>query len=1243
MVELWGMVRANPDKIETRPTTEPVKEVAPIGGMAEVVSSLVNMIQKINDLYDANKALKRANELYVLGDMDKAKDLAIGIFKRLEQLGKMPKGLNSAEIQEKIQSNKFDSLAQEVKKIQGGGRARTDRKLVNLVHGLAEPMKIDPVRDPVRHEDENKALKKKVSKYVKGRETALGVEEKQIHAELADLLKKIENTSVNTQTISELTNLREVISAGYLGEVDAKYQIDALRKSIAKGADKFGKENKSSSVGDLAKIAGDVVTGDVPGALEKVGEIIGQGKQGEKVFVTRLGKLMEGMDKVKSGLSKGLSIQESVRGLHESEIREVRSLLSSTRKVVDPAERSPYYEEKYVDFIETLGLSEKELSGIIKMANSIDVHYQREQISLEVKDGKLSVERPRKNPRTGLADGEVRMSSDGQPMYGIDSLGMMRPEDVEALYETGKEHFNEVYEELPNGRFRERNFAEQLQRALDRAKDMKLQQNTQRESFLNINMQELFVAMQEYDKNNPPNTAAGEMSIHEMIDMDFYRDHQVAKLKDEEVLNNPDGRNKKRFEDWWYQEVSFNQRGLAYEGLFERRNQSPRMQRLNSLMEIIGVGTEKKGLANWMAMSYSTIDQQNNSYVNAEFMGKLATVWTNQGVDFRLENMLKEYREQISLVGENGERKNTNDRGQEIGTISVFDAVSFLQKDIPNTTPEDRQMRADLGIPDWWKGKWGTYVYKYSETGARTKARRAAWDYFLEKELGVDISPASLRKVELDTISNKYQLMFDLAFQYSVVHKQLHMMVGNASFQKGELELPGAAAEMHLKLDPLAYPKLFAPRFQFLNVAFKEAWAVFDPGVRDYVTMAPQDYASHFTEISKGKDNVPRQITDNGSPTIGAVFLGGRTDEQALQAEKKLLEIFNGKYDKNKKLIKEGALWHWGVEPGKGQDKEMDIYLELGVYGDPKSCFRRSAGKITEQLLANKPSPEILDMMSWDKYCEITKNPRDKAYLTSSDPSITPEMKWKYFATHFGEESFNHATPSAKRSGDHPVKYGVENFNKYVEAFMAWTSDPFNQEKFDALLDVPTAVNAGMVPKRAEKNLQFIMKMAERIGRRELGGGSMYRFDRDKETGTIKVDVSHGLNGLNDNEWPAIDAKPIKNNKWYWNPVQHKSIPESVGIGVPEDSQILLDLIKGQRAKGRIPDNMYRKLYREIANSVLWERKKGVVVNLYHWAKLDPVFDWLGPQLGITGYELRKVLSESTEKTTSQLWKYLNG
>ncbi|EKD80083.1 MAG: hypothetical protein ACD_40C00211G0009 [uncultured bacterium] len=1227
---------AVPNKIELKPRAPEVKESmsTPASAMAKATESLISLLQKINDLGDAKKAIVHAKDLYNSGDTtkaNKAKELTLGIFKRLQQIGKAPEGLDIAKVQQHLTAGKYTELADSMKETKDKGDASKLKNPETLIRRIAIVKKDKPLdkAQQVANEAINNDLVKEINDEVGARKKAVDKEEEDVQKEFKSLLMLVEKKA-SVEEKKELGLIRANIEAGAVGEVDTKKQIEKLRREIKDKVEAKIKNDEVDNTGAKNRVAEDLLAGKTTEARKGLVARVKHSKKGEQVFADlRLKTLVEGMDKVVNSIDQGIGLHEAVRELHPKEIREVRALLSSLEAIPDVDERSPYYDEQYVEFVNGLHLGSEEILGLKKMLESVDVQYAQAELNRSAPG-----ERGSRSTTRRFAEPEPVLDDKGRVLGGME-LGLLSEDERKIEYEKGLEKFNELFEPTSDGGYRERSLESQLLAKVKEVERYGYQRLEQRESFLNINMKDLFDYMEQSDKTNGT-------AHHEMIDHDYYLKHGVAKLRDE-FMSPAEGseaaKQKKEFEQWWYQEVSFNQRGLAYEGLFERRNQSPRMARLNSLMEIIGVSTSKKGLANWMAMSYGTIDQQNNSYVNEEFMGKLAGAWTNQGVDFRLEDMLKEYREEISFA-DNDTRNNIYlsfdktrpNKEREKASISVFDTTSFMQKEIT-----DKELRSKLGIPDWWHGKYGTMIYKYSESAKRGETRRIIWDHFLEKELGVDMS--SLNGNE-DDIFNRYSLMFDLGFQYSVVHKQLHQMIGNASFQKGELELPGAAAEMHLKLDPLAYPKLFAPRFQFLNVQLKEAWALFDPGVRDYVTMAPQDYAAHFTEKSIGKDGEFRKFTNEGAMTIGATFLGEKTDPAAIAAENELREIFNGQYDKSEKLVKEGALWHWGLEPGKGKNKEMDAYLQLGVYGDQKSSFRRSASEVTKRLLVNQPSRATLEMMNWDTYCEMAKNPAMTRMIKAAK---TPEEKWRVFAETFGEHSFNHTAPAAKRSGDHPVKYGVERYNKHVEAFLAWTEDPFNQEKFDALLNVPTAVNAGIVAGLAEKNLKFVMMLRERMGRGELGGGSMRRFKRHQGKNTITMDTSVGLGGDGDNEWPAIETEKIKNNNWLFiDPIQNKSIPESLGIGVPEDSQIILDLLKGQRAKGRIPDDMYRKFYREIVNGVLWEPKKGVIINVYNLLTLTALTDWLGPQLGITGYELRKVIWENTEKTGSNLWKYLS-
>jgi len=1231
------------DKIELRSTAPEVKESlsTPVTELAKATESLVGLLQKINDLGDASKAIAHAETLYKSGEVGKAKELVGGIFRRLKQIGRAPEGLDIAKVQKRLSEGNYAKLAEEIKGVKDGGVAAKLKEPENLIKRISEVKKDRPL-DTVQKLNNatiNEKLITDIDSEVATEKKKIDIEEVKVQKEFTKLLDLVEKSAILDEQ-KEFETLRANIEAGLVGEIDIKKHIGKLREEIQLKVEAKVVRDVSSRETSDNEMAEELKKGDIKSAKKGLVEKIKHSIKGDQIFTSRLQKLVVGMDKVEKDIERGIGLQEAVRSLAPDQIREVRAILSSLGEVVDETERSPYYDPQYVDFVESLNLQTEEIIGLRKTLEIIDVEYQRESLTSPASRAGEAVSRRRRG------EPEPALDEDGRVLGGME-LGLMGEDERRDEYEKGVKQFNELFTPTSDGGFVERSMESQLIAKLSDAERYAYSKLEQRESFLNINMKELFDYIKKVDTKRLDNFKGKPEDFtryYDVIDHEYYREHGVAKLEDRFMSpaeGSKEQAEKAEFEMWWYQEASFNQRGLAYEGLFEKRNQSLRMQRLNSLMEIVGVSTSKKGLANWMSMSYGTIDQQNNSYVNAEFMGKLATFWTNQGVDFRLEDGLKQYREEIGLA-KDGMRQNILDAEGNVVSISVMDTVRFMEQHI--TDPE---LRAKLGIPTWWKGKVGTMIYKYSESGKRDETRRIIWDHFMEKELGAIIKgEEKIGDADQKDIYNRYSLMFDLGFQYHVVHKSLNTMIGNASFEKGDIELPAACAEMHIKLDPLAYPKLFVPRFQFLGAQLKEAFSLYEIGVRDHVTMAPQDYASLYTETSIGKGGEFRKNTNNGAPTIGATFLGERTDADALVAETEIHEIFNGVYKKDKKgkktskLIKEGALWHWGIKPGEGVGNATDIYLQLGVYGDQKSSYRRSAGEITKKLLENTPSKPTLEMMNWDRYFDIVKNPRVKRLIEAQK---TPEGKWRAFAETFGEHSFHHATASAKRSADQPIKYGVENVIKYQETFLTFAEDYANPEKFDALLNVPTAVNNGIVPGIATRNLKFVIEISEVMGKKWLGGGSTERFERDEKNNTIKVDTSYGLNGVGDNEWPSIKTETIWNDKAPWNPIQHKNTPGSVGVGYQVDKQLFLDLIKAERAKGRLPDEIFSHLYKEIVNSGWYEPKLGFIVNAYNFVRMESLFEWLGPQLGISGHELRHIITENTEKTTEKFLHYLNG
>jgi hypothetical protein len=193
--------------------------------------------------------------------------------------------------------------------------------------------------------------------------------------------------------------------------------------------------------------------------------------------------------------------------------------------------------------------------------------------------------------------------------------------------------------------------------------------------------------------------------LKDFLDFEAFTSGEVVGLKDK-FKNKKD---REKFESLWLQEMLYAQRLIAYEGVFQNpgAHQDARVTRYNTLMSIMDVSTELKGVAKFQGQMFSMVDMQQNSFLDEEALSALVKPWTSQGPDFRLEHLLKVHRENIYIQDKKGNRVN-------IGDISTYDVVHKLKMRVEN--PEER---AALGLTGNISRHYGTMLEMYSDETKR--------------------------------------------------------------------------------------------------------------------------------------------------------------------------------------------------------------------------------------------------------------------------------------------------------------------------------------------------------------------------------------------------------------------------------------------------------------------------------------------------------------------------------------------
>jgi|GEM_PF-4651313 len=1242
-----------------------IKASGGVSRQAEILGKLTESIFRINTLTDAKKLLDEAVKLDKSGNKPESKKLLHKVFGQLFRMEAVRSDVGMVDIQGTIQREgnaegaiKVLSEMLEDEKVGGGKKYPTEKNDFDKVS-----------KDLVDKDDSkrNKAWDKtrEVAKNLESRRTKL---ENDLFQELEQHLAEI---SGDEEEISKMTKLlHESLEIGMLSKEKAKESLGALKDSLQQFDYRAYIENEEVDLG----VINESMTNE-DGILDKMAKFASRPLE-RKVAVNNMTKVIAGLNKVVENMGEGASVSDAIRLLSGEEFRELRSFVATLRKMDGAKDVDTHYfaSKQYEELLKKINLSDKDKSRITIIVQRIEL--AREEVtsgtsSSTPSSGEKSVARQKFDSvfKTRTTDFEGNIID---PVTGIEhSLGgNVDFEAVREMYSRGNKNLDDLVYFDEHGVIHIHSLDEQLRRKIEFIKTNNLQNLENRESFMNISMQELHERMIEFDSLN---ASGSGMSIAEMVDWEEYARNGVAKLKDEYLFGtSPELKKQKQyFEDWWRDEAEFEVRRMAYEGVFEKRSASVRMKRWNSLNEILGVSTTIKSKVNLMAASFAVIDQQNNSLSNQELFLNHAKFWGGQGVDFRWEHLLKMQKEKISLE-EHGAR------GEAIGSMSMFDALTFQQLVIGNSNELDVEIRKLVGMPDSCKDMtYGTLLNKYADADLRDKVRRAIWNRFATAELGTGLELGdmwkNLKDDQKNMIYERYSNIFEFAQNYASIHQMLHTMIGNASFVPGKVELPAAMAEGHLKNDLVLYRGLFVHRFDGLGARFPELYAYCDSGLRDHVTLAKDEYAGAFVGFSAGDkimkleakikklhhsksrkdkkqiDELKIEIENEKSKLIGKEVMLHPTGSETIFTGllgKKVGDVITKDDVENALVIQKTfyeSLFHWGHEidrsSGHSHASTMDDLAEWGVTGEYSTAFRRRAEDSRRLLRAafEKMDDKVLSAINWDKYASNFGDVRLEARLKEK---ISPRDKAIFVADTWGDASYKFDAMATKRVPDLLIKYAQEYGAKYLQDFLAFMKNPNDIKLESALNEQVNAINATAVsPLQKKRKLALISYFSNELGYKILGGDGEYVISRSSDSRSLKIDDKNvGPNGL-----PLWKKEEVFNDNNVFDPLKSNTAFARFGWGrVGRDERI--EEIIGALSLNHLTKDDYEELMHHLKYEPFERGKLGTLTYLLRWLNMgEPLMEFIAPYLGITAHELRHITIESLENSFNMLSQEILG
>ena len=1157
------------------------KEKEPVQTLTGAVVGILHSITKVKDLRDAVALLVQAQEMEKQGKKKEAKDLALKIFQQLKGVG-----ANLDDIPEVgglktlVVKGEYGKLAKIVTK--HGKKIK-----VNKPSGIWKELDDDVVKTG---ETLDLLQKRKTNAVVAGKITEgsviLGDSAKNVDERAVEIARTERDLSVELQTkVEELvTRLEGVLAEGEKEELKKEWNevvaeikfsgraevslndVENVKKELMQILERDDNWNEA-----IAEVKKGINKGD--NKLDSLSKAY-KDKGSSTALIVRTKELARLLVGIESKLKQGVSFEQVCTDLGPQEVNTVRQWMRGLGKKDG--------EVGYDLVISELG--EKVFGGqegqrlLVRFMENVNAGYEVAQetkadADMESRFGGEAGHRLRAgeplviDPRTGGPAFGLEEGASGMSRRGLDFLREV----------SGDADWVQDWVQAET--------AEQYQKAQEK------QHATYRAEMMNVS----FDALMEDE--------GVSQDFKDLLDVESFSKGQVARIR-AEFRNDPEKR--ARFQALWLQEMLTAQRLIAYEGVFQGAHYDARITRYNTLMSIMDISTSIKGYAKLQGQAFNIVDLQQNSYLDEAALEGLIKPLLSQGPDFRVEHMFKTNRENIYVFDKDGVKRS-------IGDIGLYDVVHKLKMRV-----EDVGERAAMEMPRGITRHYGTMMERHSEEALRTRNRKTIF-FSLMNDLGVNLTDVD--EIQKDMVYNMYQSYLDEGIYYLWAKKQLHQAVGNASFEKNKFDLCQALPEMLYKTDPFLVLKYFQ-RYS-VGGQLKDAFVFGDSGMRDEVSMAPNDYAQHLLEAD----------TNNlGAPGIRQVFFGNRKDSKTEEyvnwfAQTMKESIFHyGYYDKNRKVT---------------------MVSRIGSSKNIRSGTRRPDAEIIDKLREKESPKGFVKAIDWGTkdnpgiFAKLVVDPKLVAKLTSNE--LSPEQKWDVFIGRFGEDYLNMESASAKRV-EHMSKYGLTQHFTWYKNYLAWQLAPVNNTKIIDMFTPLAAVNAGIAPIIAEHHLEFQGWGNEKLGRKELGGGRTRRVKRN-ENGQIQFDTSYGFLGEGDSEWAGLDDEEIRNDRGILDPVQRGSIFEASGVAGYQDEFALKALAEDMFRAGLLTEGVYKHFYKEdFAKSLFWAKKKGLLPNLWNWVTGEILFEYMGNVwFGIPGHMLREAWWEPTKETGGNLLKYITG
>lgn len=1247
---------------ETESEWGEVKEKKPTESLIDSIAGILTSIVKVKDLRGAQVVLQEAQRLKDEGDSDGARDLALEVFEQLKRIGESEELPEKAEILAMANQGEYGKMAKLVERgkrdIKGPGQRGKWKQVGDRAQFVEDDLKgferkkeralkeEKDLSDKVRTTFEKREKQKFVEKHQEKQAGVLGIENnvaeqlKERAVELAEteaelhheVMENVERLVGQLEGEKKLKKKKELMgeyddmltelkmsgrSELSLGDVQAtKKKLGEVWREMSKRGDEIVDKLKEKAA-ESEKAA----RGKEPWPIRMVRKLQGE-KMAVAAVVARTKQLAKTLNAIEDKLKLGMSFEQVCKELNPDEIGPI--MLWFENLEVKSKDRS--YDPVLAELNKNLVEDPEGFRLFARLVENVKIGYGQQRYE-EAAEGMRA--RGYRAPQTereyieGYAQPFDIDPATGMPRYGR-SKG-------ETEFNLGGVDFLQQRWRAPwvEGWMRARSHEEEVRSI----REQRVQYN---QEMMNVNFQSLIEDVPEFA---------------EYLDLEAINQRKPVRLK-EELRNNE--KKQKEFQMLWLQQMLFEQRLIAYEGVFSSAHQDARVTRYNTLMQIMDVGTELKGLARFHSQMFGAVDKQQNSFVNEDALNEMIAMWVGQGPGFRLEDMLKEYRENLYVYAgdgkDKGKRINVRNRSGEIVDVSVYDVLHKLRSEV---TAEDKAkfnaLFAEAGddlMPENMSRHYGTMMLRRTESNKRNADRKLVFFSVME-DLDVDVD--SLTDTQKDWLFGKYQSYLDMGVNYLWTHKELHQAVGNASFivgtklnKEGEMvddrgrkvkyELPQGLPEMLYKADF----KLCMDYFRIYSVggAAKDAFVFGDSGMRDDKTMAKSDFGNHLFSV---------ETTTQGAPGILEAFFGGKS------ANKKHAEAF--------KQMMEKAIFHHGYFNKKDM---VSLSTKIGDASNLTSGTRRSDSMTTRELKKIRVTDEFVEAIEWGTadnpgvFAKIVKNPRLIKVLTSdkltvngkeiTDNKELARLKWNAFVERYGDDYYSTTAANAKRM-DHFTKYGLKSHFEWYAAELAWQMAPTNNTKAVEALNPASAVNAGIVPQLSKNFMEYLAWANEKIGQRWWGGGKTKRLKLN-ETQQIQWRTDVGMMGQGDSEWPMMQSEDLTNPAFtIFNPiVKRTSVNASRNVGTLEDEQAMKNMAEDLQRAGKLSVEDYTKYVKEhVIKSFFWSKKESPFVNLWRLVTLEAAYEYMGSMwFNIPGHMLREALREANKEELEKLSKYFS-